>query len=232
MKIKTSDVQEFLAERGVGPVAEEEVPFGIELRAPDGEIFRVFKSGKLAIQGPNTSLSKEARARFLGEAPTGPAAPPFVHDKPVAPVFIVYGHDTAARDALELLLRRMGLDPIVLANIPAAGDTIIEKLEQYLGQEGAVGFACVLLTPDDEGRQAGTEKLHYRARQNVILELGMVLARIGRKRVAILHKKSVELPSDIGGLIYIGFEERVEEVSKDIYRNLIEAGYKPKPDGL
>ena len=98
----------------------------------------------------------------------------------------------------------MGLDPIILQNLPAAGDTIIEKLERYLGERGDVGFACVLLTPDDEGYPAGQSELRkYRARQNVILELGMVLGRLGRRCVAILHKESVELPSDIAGLIYI-----------------------------
>ena len=96
----------------------------------------------------------------------------------------------------------MGLEPIVLALLPAQGDTIIEKLEHYLGEHGNVGFACVLLTPDDEGHLAGKlEEKKYRARQNVVLELGMVLARLGRRRVAILHKQSIELPSDIDGLI-------------------------------
>ena len=90
---------------------------------------------------------------------------------------------------------------------PAAGDTIIEKLEHYLGAHGNVGFACILLTPDDEGHKAGKqEEKKYRARQNVVLELGMVMARVGRKRVAILYKESVELPSDMRGLLYIPFQ--------------------------
>ena len=72
-------------------------------------------------------------------------------------VFVVYGHDTAARDALELLLHKMGLEPIILQNLPAAGDTIIEKLESYLGEHANVGFACELLTPDDEGARCGEE---------------------------------------------------------------------------
>ena len=40
----------------------------------------------------------------------------------------------------------------------------------------------------------------------------MFLVRLGRKRVAILHKGSLELPSDISGLIYIRFNKRVDEV--------------------
>ena len=72
---------------------------------------------------------------------------------------------------------------------------------------GAHSSGCILLTPDDEGHKAGKqEEKKYRARQNVVLELGMVLARVGRKRVAILYKESVELPSDMRGLLYIPFQ--------------------------
>lgn len=122
---------------------------------------------------------------------------------------------------------------MILANLPAAGDTIIEKLERYIGEHGNVGFACVLLTPDDESHKAGkTEERKYRARQSVVLELGMVLAKIGRRRVAILHKESVELPSDIHGLIYIGFQERVDEAKAKLFNELREAGYNPNPNAL
>lgn len=161
------------------------------------------------------------------------AGQPAQANVPPLPVFVVYGHDIASRDQLELLIRRMGLTPIIFGNLPAAGDTIIEKLERYLGEHGNVGFACVLLTPDDEGHKAGRlEEKKYRARQNVVLELGMVLARIGRKRVAILHKESVELPSDIHGLLYIPFQERIDEAKVKLYTELREAGYNPDANAL
>ena len=127
------------------------------------------------------------------------------------------------------MLRRWQFDPIVLQNLPASGDTIIEKLEQYLGGHANVGYACVLLTPDDEGNRTGApDEKKYRARQNVILELGMVLARLGRKRVAILYKESVEQPSDIAGLIYIPFKELIDEVQDRLARELRAAGYPPQ----
>ena len=126
----------------------------------------------------------------------------------------------------------MSLEPIILGSLPAAGDTIIEKLERYLGEHGNVGFACVLLTPDDEGRKAGEGDMKYRARQNVVLELGMVLARLGRRRVAILHKQSIELPSDISGLIYIAFEERIDELRNKLFNELRQAGYDPDASAL
>ena len=80
----------------------------------------------------------------------------------------------------------------------------------------ALGFAVVLATPDDQGHRSDhPEEVAYRARQNVVLELGMMLSVLGRDKVAILMKDqvSMERPSDIQGLIYIPFKEDVKEVA-------------------
>ena len=183
----------FLRQRGV-QFEEKPVQSGLQFRCKSGEIFNVFDSGRLSYQGKATSpLSKDVAAWERGDTGAAEATEPYV-ESPRRPgpddrVFVVYGHDQAARDGLELLLRRMGMKPIVLGKLPAGGDTIIEKLERYLGSDGNIGFACVLLTPDNEGNVVGEPAAkRYRARQNVVLELGMVLARLGRPRVAILHK--------------------------------------------
>lgn len=197
------------------------------------------KNGKVVIGGKPSPLAQAVRAwKDSGFAPAGARAGQ-ADGEPVASgplnkdVFVVYGHDDAARKELELLIHRMGLNPIVLANLTPGGDTIIEKLEMYLGATGNVGFACVLVTPDDEGYAKGREtEKKYRARQNVILELGMVLGRLGRTRVAILRKESVEAPSDISGLVYIPFKEDVAEVKATLFRVLDEAGYQPHRAGL
>lgn len=228
------ELREFLTKKGVR-FQEEAIQHATQFRCASGETFAVYTSGKVVLGGKRSDLSQAVEAleqnavaegvRYGGAA---------VAAAPTAPsIFIVYGHDETARDALELLLRRMGFEPIILARLAAAGDTIIEKLERYLGEHGNVGFACVLLTPDDKGhRAAHPEEKKYRARQNVILELGMVLARLGRRRVAILHKQSVELPSDIAVLIYIAFQERVEELTADLFKELQSAGYTPNPAAL
>ena len=104
------------------------------------------------------------------------------------------------------MLRRWGLDPIILDQLPSEGATLIEKLENYYPN---VGFAVVLATPDDIGYPKGKEdQKAFRACQNVVLELGMLLARLGRNKVAILLKdqETMERPSDIQGLIYIPFK--------------------------
>lgn len=232
--MKAEDLREFLKQRDT-QFEEDQIQSATRFRGPDGEVFCVYDTGKLVHQGNRNSALAVAVEDWAGKGAPAPArgAQVVVEAPAGPPVFIVYGHDIAARDNLELLLRRMGLEPIILANLPAAGDTIIEKLEHYLGEHGNVGYACVLLTPDDEGYKAGkTEEKKYRARQNVVLELGMVLARLGRPRVAILHKQSVELPGDIDGLIYIAFQERLDEVKTQLFKELEAAGYKPKAAAL
>lgn len=223
----TSDeLQALLKQEGID-YGVQEIQHGQQIRCKSGEIFNVYNTGSVVVQGNDqTELAKRIKALASARSErTGDAERP-------AEVFIVYGHDTHARDQLELILRRMKLNPVILANLPAQGDTIIEKLEKYI-DEHRVRFACVLLTPDDEGHIAGKpEEKRYRTRQNVILELGMVLARLGRRRVAILHKKSVELPSDIAGLIYIPYEERVDEVKQRLFSELQAAGLNPHANGL
>jgi predicted nucleotide-binding protein len=229
------ELREFLAERQVNFEAEE-IQNGFLFRCESGEIFAAYSTGRVVCQGKPTELSKavkEWKKTAKAARAVEPGKQAVAALGPDKRVFIVYGHDTVARDALELVLRRMGLEPIVLENVPAAGDTVIEKLEHYLKEHGNVGFACVLLTPDDEGYKSGKpEEKKYRARQNVILELGMVLARLGRQRVAILTKESVEHPSDIAGLIYRPFKERVEEVKAKLFKDFEAAGYKPDTAGL
>lgn len=234
----TSDELRRILKERVVPFNEKPVQNGTRFDCKTGEIFNVFDTGKMSFQGKQTTtLAKDIRAQCDGgaEAPALAEAQiaPSVAAPAQSPVFVVYGHDVDSRNQLELILHRMRLEPIILANLAAAGDTIIEKLERYLGEHGNVGFACVLLTPDDEGFKAGkNEDKKYRARQNVVLELGMVLARLGRRRVAILHKQSIELPSDIAGLLYIPFTERVEEVKNRLFNELREAGYHPDAGAL
>lgn len=121
-------------------------------------------------------------------------------------VFVVHGHDDAAKQSVARFLERICLVPIILHEQPSSGKTIVEKLECY----SDVGFAVVLLTPDDVGgerQKAGNaQQLHSRARQNVIAELGYFVGKLGRAKVSVLYKSGVELPSDFNGVVYIAME--------------------------
>lgn len=113
-------------------------------------------------------------------------------------IFIVHGHDEGARETVARFIERLGFKPIILHEQANRGRTIIEKVEAY----GDVGFAIVLLTPDDEGRMAGGPDLEPRARQNVLLELGYFIGRLGRENVCALKRGNVEIPSDFAGVVW------------------------------
>jgi predicted nucleotide-binding protein len=117
-------------------------------------------------------------------------------------VFIVHGHDDGTREAVARFLEHSGFEPIILHEQASSGRTVIEKIEAH----GDVSFAVVLLTPDDEGcKKGGTPQ--PRARQNVVLELGYFIARLGRNRVCALKVgDNLEIPSDFGGVVYVPFD--------------------------
>ena len=124
------------------------------------------------------------------------------------------------------MLRRWGLEPLILDQLPSEGQTIIEKLESYTSE---VNFAVVLATPDDQGHRADRpDERTYRARQNVVLELGMLLSKLGRKKVAILLKdqEHMERPSDIQGLIYIPFKDSLKDASLMLAKEMCAQGYQ------
>lgn len=115
-------------------------------------------------------------------------------------VFLVHGHDEAAKETVARFLEKLRLTVVILHEQPSRGRTIIEKFEEH----SDVTFAVVLLTPDDVGHSARSEEVaHRRARQNVVFELGYFIGRLGRHRVCALHKSSLELPSDYSGIVYI-----------------------------
>lgn len=140
-------------------------------------------------------------------------------------VFVVYGHDKNARTQLEAMLRRWDLEPLILDQLPSDGSTIIEKLEKYTNE---ADFGIVLATPDDIGYAKNDEvSKKYRVRQNVVLELGMLLATKGRSKVAILlsQVEDMEAPSDISGLIYIPFKDNVEDAALSLAKEMNRNGY-------
>ena len=189
----------------------KEIPHGKSVRLSNGGIINCYNSGSHTVQG---KAQDEVKAVIEGDTTADSRK-----------IFVVYGHDEIARTQLEAMLRRWDLEPIILDQQASGGQTIIEKLEEY----GAdVGYAIVLATPDDEGKAKTEATYKSRVRQNVVLELGMFLAKLGRNRVAILLKEATdfERPSDIQGLIYIPFQNKVDEVSISLIRELSRQGYK------
>ena len=119
-------------------------------------------------------------------------------------VFVVHGRDEYAQETVARFLEKLDLEPVILHEQPSKGRTIIEKFEDHAD----VAFAVILLTPDDlGGLNDGQPELKPRARQNVILELGFFLGKLGRQGVCSLVKSDVETPSDYDGVVYTKLDD-------------------------
>jgi len=183
-------------------------------------------------------------------------------------VFIVHGRDHKPMREIKAMLSEFGLNPIVLHEQPSGSRTIVEKLEKY----SDVGYAFVILTPDDMGALqkniygvsmeellAETDSIPLtltdtineiyeienkmtrlklldlfskfftsRPRQNVVLEFGYFIGKLGRDKVCCLYKGDIDLPSDMLGINYIPFKESVSEARHKIIKELKAVGYQIK----
>jgi len=119
-------------------------------------------------------------------------------------VFLVHGHNEQILHQTARFLEGLELDVVILHEQPNSGRTIIEKFVDY----SDVAFAVVLLTGDDRGSTSSTPRKDQllRARQNVILELGFFLGKLGRHRVCTLYEDGVELPSDYSGVLFTALD--------------------------
>ncbi|MDZ4800142.1 MAG: nucleotide-binding protein [Bryobacteraceae bacterium] len=149
-----------------------------------------------AIRGMEEEITHQQDEAAPNQIPIG-TTPPTLARK----VFIVHGHDEGVREAVARFLTQIEFEPVILHEQANQGRTIIEKVEAH----GDVPFAVVILTPDDEGR-AQDGDLRPRARQNVLLELGFFLGRLGRRNVCALKRGELEIPSDFDGVVYEQFD--------------------------
>lgn len=159
-------------------------------------------------------------------------------------VFISHGRDYKPVKDLKVMLVKFGLKPVVLAEQASGSRTVIEKLEKYSKN---VSYAFVILTPEDGlfnlttlqkiAEDSEAQPLSRKekddlflklfgditakvARQNVILEFGYFIGKLGRDHVCCLYKGDVQLPSDMHGIVYVPFKDSVKEAKSDIIKEL------------
>lgn len=129
-------------------------------------------------------------------------------------IFIVHGHDeTAIYELKDYLQNTLGFpEPTVLSSVAWKNRTVIEAFEEEAEQ---VSLVFVLMTPDDIQGDG-----QFRARQNVVFELGYFLGRLGRRngRTIVLLRGDVEMPSDISGMLYIRFDHGILAAGEEIRR--------------
>lgn len=236
------DLETHIRGCGFNVQSVESIEHGHRITTAEGALVNWYPStGTISIQGkpePKRRL-EEAWAQYSGAGGSEPSTAEVVAASVGGPankkVFVVHGHDDTSREQLELVLHKLGLNPFVLANTAGGGLTIIEALEKEIGpKEGQARFGIVLLTPDDVGyaKKEGPDKAEPRARQNVVLEMGMLIAAIGRPNVAILKKGHLEVPSDAQGILYIPFNDHVKETVPKLVDRLRAAGFVLSPQAI
>jgi predicted nucleotide-binding protein len=139
------------------------------------------------------------RIDLWSEAPTVANSLPTARGLTGGSVFIVHGHAGREHEVARCI-DHLGLSAVILQErLHGGSSTLIEKLER---EAGPCGYAIVIYTGDDEGRDVGSSDFSLRARENVVLELGYFIGKLGRDRVTILHDALVEVPSDFHGVGY------------------------------
>lgn len=154
------------------------------------------KSGIGILKAAKEDLARE------GQRPAEPAESS--NARLTKKVFLVHGHDDEMKQHVARTLSTLGLRPIILHEQSNGGRTIIEKFEV----NADVSFAVVLLSPDDMAFPApsNAKQAKPRARQNVVLELGYFVGRLGRNRVIALKRGDLELPSDFSWVVYTSYD--------------------------
>src|SRR6266478_2363330 len=111
-------------------------------RTKTGDIFNWYSStGTYTFQGAKTPDFQSKIEAAINNTDGLPVVPLQAKTK----IFIVHGHDKDARDQLELVLMRLGLQPYILQNNDGGSKTIIEALETQIYKDAA--FGIVLMTP-------------------------------------------------------------------------------------
>jgi predicted nucleotide-binding protein len=145
-------------------------------------------------------------------------------------IFIVHGHDPEMKEAVARVVLSLKLEPIILNEKPDENLAVLQKFKKY----SDVDFAIVLLSPDDFAYRSGEfpGSGRYRARQNVILELGFFLAKL-EGRIFILYRENnnFEFPSDYLGVLYTLYDsygrwkhklaDELKAIDSKIDKNLI-----------
>lgn len=171
-----------------------------------------------------TSLGHDFIDNFNGAPMSVTGGQPLV---PSRKIFVVHGRDGNAETKVELFLRHLQLEPIVLHRLPNNGRHLLQKFTE---EAAGASFAVVIMTPDDEGGLPG-QTPQRRARQNVVFELGFFIGALKTANVAALYVPGVELPSDFNGIGYIPFDE-TDKWKNDLAKEIIAAGVPLDPHSV
>jgi len=140
-------------------------------------------------------------------------------------VFIVHGHNAELTHQLARVLSELQFDVVILKELADSGRTLLEKLRAEVND---IGFVFVIFTPDDiAAAKRDPDSFADRPRQNVIYEHGLFTGLLDPGRICSIMRGSVELPSDLHGLVSKQIPEGagIEAIQFELLQELKRAGY-------
>ncbi|MCL5949201.1 MAG: nucleotide-binding protein [Candidatus Bathyarchaeota archaeon] len=144
-------------------------------------------------------------------------------------IFVVSGSDDEMRHALTKALTKLWLVPVIMCEEPSQGRKIVEHFTEYAD----VGFAVVLLSPDDFAydKAESPAKRKLRPRQDVVFEFGFLLGKLGKGNVLVFYREcaNFEVPTDFDGVKVTAFDDR-DSWKLALIRELTNGGYTVDAD--
>ncbi len=140
-------------------------------------------------------------------------------------IFVVHGFDTELLDFMTVIFQKLGFGFIISHEHGHQEKTMFQKFLDH----PEIGFAAVALSPDDIGyrKDQYTDKARFRARQNVVFEMGFLIGKLGRNRVFVLVRDeyNFELPTNYFDAIYTPFD-RMGHWQTDLIKQLKNCDFK------
>jgi predicted nucleotide-binding protein len=159
--------------------------------------------------GAELAHSQQVGSQLAQHAQPSPPAEREPHEAPATArtrdVYLAHGRDEKWKQAVEHLLEQAGEHEIKIVNRRASERA---RLTEEL-HEDAPGshYAVVLLTADDVGgaRLESDAEPYFstRAHQEVIFEMGFLVAALSPGRVCVLYEDGVEMPCDLDGVLHV-----------------------------
>ena len=140
-------------------------------------------------------------------------------------IFLVYGHNHNMKSYVENYIKSLGIKSIDLFKQSSGGlQSIFDALNECTN---LAECAVILLSADDIVLDTENLKMLYRARQNVIFEMGLFAGHLGKNKVIVLYENHLkfEFPSDISGVFYIEYDD-TESWKDKLKSNLRRIGFK------
>jgi predicted nucleotide-binding protein len=190
-------------------------PVGTAFRQTAQEIARALRFDEKRTVGEQLGLPQQQNlAKALAAQSRGSPADDSqkVDERPTS-TFVVHGHDEDFLHDVAEFVKGLGIEPIIMKDVGGASTSLIEK---FFEVGGSAKYAIILLSGDDFGVSrtqfetsgVGERALQYRARQNVVLELGYFYGLLGWENVFVLEKAppkvfpNFERPSDLNGVLF------------------------------